>query len=200
MISVTYGYARVSKAERDEKNLETQLNELDKYGIRRDLIFVDDATGMNYKRPGWEALMERVQPGNVIVAYNIARLGKTFYESVTIQADLTRRGIWIVGIQDRITTVDENAGARFYRRMMLANGAFHAETTSEQILAGLERAKKQGKTLGRPPALGPERQQEARNIYTRTKSIRATAREMKVSHGPVKKALGLNQVRVGRAD
>ena len=181
MIPVTYGYARVSKAERDEGNLETQLNELDKYGIRRDLIFVDDATGMNYQRPGWEALMERVQPGDIVVAYNIARLGRHFDESVVVQADLTRRGIWIVGIQDRITTVDENAGARFYRRMMLANGAFHAETTSEQIHAGLERAKKQGKKLGRPPALGPERQQEARNIYARTNSIRATAREMKVS-------------------
>ena len=198
MISVTYGYARVSKAERDEKNLETQLYELDEYGIRRDLIFVDDATGMNYKRPGWEALMERIQPGDVIVAYNLARLGRHFEESVMIQADLTERGIWIVTIQDRINTLDENAGARHYRRMMLANGAFHAETTSEQIHAGLERARKQGKKLGRPPTLGPEREQEARKIYTRTMSIRATAREMRVSQGTVKNALELDAGQVGR--
>ena len=197
MISVTYGYARVSKAERDEKNLETQLNELDKYGIRRDLIFGDDATGMNYQRPGWEVLIERVQSGDVIVAYNIARLGRHFEESVVIQADLTKRGRWIVTIQGRINTLDENACARHYPRMMLANGAFHAETTSQQILAGLERARKQGKRLERPPTLGPEREQEARNMYARTRSIRATAREMRVSQGTVKKALELDAGQVG---
>ena len=39
MIPETYGYARVSKADRDDKNLETQLHELAQYGLRRDLIF-----------------------------------------------------------------------------------------------------------------------------------------------------------------
>ena len=34
MIPVTYGYARVSKADDDSKNLETQLRELGAYGIR----------------------------------------------------------------------------------------------------------------------------------------------------------------------
>ncbi len=33
-ISVTYGYAQVSRADRDEKNLETQLHQLAKYGFR----------------------------------------------------------------------------------------------------------------------------------------------------------------------
>ena len=37
MIPITYGYARVSKADDDSKNLETQLRELDAHGIRRDL-------------------------------------------------------------------------------------------------------------------------------------------------------------------
>ena len=36
MIPITYGYARVSKADDDSKNLETQLRELDAHGIRRD--------------------------------------------------------------------------------------------------------------------------------------------------------------------
>ena len=44
MIPITYGYARVSKAD-DAKNLETQLRELDAHGIRRDLVFTDVASG-----------------------------------------------------------------------------------------------------------------------------------------------------------
>ena len=40
MLSVTYGYARVSKAD-DARNLETQLRIPDYHGIREDLIFTD---------------------------------------------------------------------------------------------------------------------------------------------------------------
>ena len=39
VIPITYGYARVSKADDNSKNLETQLRELDAHGIRRDLVF-----------------------------------------------------------------------------------------------------------------------------------------------------------------
>ena len=41
MIPVTYGYIRVSKSDRDEKNLETQLRILEEYGIRQEHIFRD---------------------------------------------------------------------------------------------------------------------------------------------------------------
>ena len=41
MLSVTYGYARVSKADDDARNLETQLRIPDYHGIREDLIFTD---------------------------------------------------------------------------------------------------------------------------------------------------------------
>ena len=38
MLPVTYGYARVSKADDDAKNLETQLRLLTDHGIREDLV------------------------------------------------------------------------------------------------------------------------------------------------------------------
>ena len=195
MIPVTYGYARVSKLDSNEKNLDTQLYQLDQHGIRRDLIYSDDITGMSFIRPGWNKLMEQVQPGDVIVVCNLARLGRHFEESVAIQYDLTKRGIWIISLQEGINTADENAGARFYRRTLLATGALHAESTSEQIKRGLDRARRDGKRFGRPPALSPERQAEARNIYARTKSIRATAKAMKVAQGTVKRALEAGQGR-----
>ena len=191
MIPVTYGYARASKAERDESNLETQLYQLEKYGVRRDLIFVDDGSGMTFNRTGWKDLLARVQPGDVIVVYNLARFGRHFEEGVAIQHDLTKRGIWIISIQENINTADENAGARYYRRMMMANGALYAESASEQIHAGLERARAEGKRLGRPPVLTTEQQEECRRMYAENPSIRRVARIMNVSQGTVKKALGL---------
>ena len=38
MLPVTYGYARVSKADDEAKNLETQLEVLADHGIRKDLV------------------------------------------------------------------------------------------------------------------------------------------------------------------
>ena len=67
MLPVTYGYARVSKADDDAKNLETQLEILADHGIREDLIFSDVASGRTMNRTGWMDLMSRVQPGDTIV-------------------------------------------------------------------------------------------------------------------------------------
>ena len=122
IIPVTYGYARVSKSDRDEKNLETQFHEFDKYGLRRDLV-VDDETGTTFKRPGWQELTERVHPGDTIVVWQ-DRFSRNFEDGVAIEKDLTERGIWIYSIRENIDTRDGSAGAKFFRRMMLSQGAY----------------------------------------------------------------------------
>ena len=43
MLPVTCWYARVSKADNDSRNLETQLKELQQHVIPRNLIFTDVA-------------------------------------------------------------------------------------------------------------------------------------------------------------
>ena len=189
MIPVTYGYARVSKADRDDKNQETQLRELAHHGLRREFIFVDDETGTTFKRQGWTRLMERVQPGDTIVVVWQDRFGRNFDEGVAIQGDLTRREIWIVAIRENIDTRDGSAGGKFYRRMMLVQGAYQADSTSERVRAGLDRARAEGKKLGRPPALTREQVLEAQRIYAENPSIRRTTRILGVSQGTVKSAL-----------
>ena len=57
MLPITYGYARVSKADDDAKNLDTQLRLLAGHGIRKDLIFTDVASGRSLARSGWQDLM-----------------------------------------------------------------------------------------------------------------------------------------------
>ena len=44
-LPVIYGYARVSKADDDSKNLETQLRILAEHGTRDHLVFTDVASG-----------------------------------------------------------------------------------------------------------------------------------------------------------
>lgn len=153
MIPVTYGYTRVSKADRDDKNLDTQLHELGQYGLRRDLIFVDDETRTTFKRPGWD--QPRSTSSLTIPSSSPGKnlLYRSSDEEVAIQVHLTQREIWIVAIRENIDARDGNDGAKFYRRMMLAQGAYQADSTSERIRAGLYRVRAEDKKLGHPPAL-----------------------------------------------
>ena len=81
MLPITYGYARVSKADDDSRNLTTQILELQRHGIREDLIFTDVASGRTLKRPGWQDLMGRVQPGDTLVVAFLDRLSRNFRDN-----------------------------------------------------------------------------------------------------------------------
>lgn len=87
MIPVTYGYARISKSDRDDRNLETQLREMANHGIREELIYSDVITGRWMSRPGWDELMARVRANDTIVVVWLDRFSRNFDEGVRIQAE-----------------------------------------------------------------------------------------------------------------
>ena len=189
MIPVTYGYARVSKADDDARNLETQLGILADHGIREDLIFSDTASGRTMNRTGWRELMSRVQPGDTIVVALLDRFSRNFEEGVRIQAELTGRGINIVAVRENINASAGSAAAKFFRRSMLAQGAYQVDSASERIKLGLDRARGSGKKVGRPPALTSEQVEQCRRMADEVSGLRHVARVMQCSPATIKKAL-----------
>ena len=186
---VTYGYARVSKADDDSKNLETQLQLLADHGIRRDLIFTDVASGRTMNRPGWQDLMSRIQPGDTVAVAFLDRLSRNFEEGVRIQAELTQRNIGIVALRENIDSREGSAASKFFRRSMLAQGAYQVDSASERIKLGLERARAEGKRVGRPPALSPDQMEQCRRMAEEGAGLRQIARVMQCSPATVKKVL-----------
>ena len=91
---------------------------------------------------------------------------------VAIQADLTTKDIAIVAIREQIDTREGGAAANFFRRAMLAQGAYQAESASERIRMGLERARDAGKRIGRPPALNLEQADQCRRMAEEGASLR----------------------------
>ena len=53
MIPVTCGYARVSKNNRDDRNIETELRILEEHGIRQEHFFRDVQSGSIFCSGGW---------------------------------------------------------------------------------------------------------------------------------------------------
>ena len=189
MLPVTYGYARVSKADDDSKNLDTQILELQRHGIREDLVFTDVASGRTLKRQGWQDLMSRIQPGDTLVVAFLDRLSRSFEDGVRIQMELTQRDIAIVALRENIDTREGSAAAKFFRRSMLAQGAYQVDSASERIKLGLDRARAEGKRVGRPPALSPDQEEQCRRMAQEGAGLRQIARVMQCSPATVKKVL-----------
>ena len=165
MIPLIYGYARVSKLADEGTNLETQLHQLNQYGLRDEMIFRDVGTGRNQERAGWQSLMAQVRTGDTIVVCTLDRMSRDFDGSVAIQADLTKRGIGIVALKENIDTRERStASDNFFRRLMVAEGAYQVESTSERIRAGLARARANGKQVGRPAILTGEQVKMAKRL------------------------------------
>ena len=189
MLPVTYGYARVSKADDDSKNLDTQILEPQRHGIREDLVFTDVASGRTLKRQGWQDLMSRIQPGDTLVVAFLDRLSRSFEDGVRIQMELTQRDIAIVALRENIDTREGSAAAKFFRRSMLAQGAYQVDSASERIKLGLDRARAEGKRVGRPPALSPDQVEQSRRMAEEGAGLRQIARVMQCSPATVNKVL-----------
>ena len=189
--SVTYGYARVSKADDEARNLETQLRLLDDYGVRPNLIYPDVASGRSLDCSGWQGLMDVVQPGDTIAVAFLDRLSRNFEEGVRSQAELINVNIGIVAIRENIDTRDSSAAGKYFRRAMLALGAYQVDATSERIRDGQARARGEGRRIGRPPTLNPEQVEQCRRMKQQGAGLRHIARVMQCSPATVKKVLAL---------
>ena len=55
------------------------------------------------------------------------RLSRNFEDGVRIQAELTWRNIGIVAIRENIDTREGSGAAKFFRRWMLAHGAYQVD-------------------------------------------------------------------------
>ena len=188
-LPVTYGYARVSKADDDAKNLETQVRILGDHGFATTWFSPTWPAAAPCSARAGQALMAVLQPGDTVVVAFLDRFSRNFEEGVRIQAGLTRGDIGIVAIRENIDTREGSAAAKFFRRSMLAQGAYQVDSASEKIRLGLERARVEGKRVGRPPALSGEQLEQCQRMLEKGAGLRQIARVLGCSPATVKKAL-----------
>ena len=87
-----WGYARVS---REDQNLALQLDALEAAGVIQANIVEKKGSGAR-QRPGFDALIKRLQPGDSLVAWKVDRLGRDALAALTVARDLDARGVRIV--------------------------------------------------------------------------------------------------------
>lgn len=73
----TYGYVRVSSTDQNEGR---QHMVLEQQAIPANCIFMDKLSGKDFQRPQYQALLSRLEPGDLLCVTSIDRLGRNYEE------------------------------------------------------------------------------------------------------------------------
>jgi|SRR5690625_276767 len=143
------GYARVSTA---GQKLETQKELLKKEGCKK--IFVEKVTGTSTApRKKLNKLIDYARPGDTIKVTKIDRLARSIIDLHNIVKKLNKKNVSIEFIQDNIKfTAGKNVTAmqNLMFNVLGSFAQFERDLIIERTSEGRERAKKQGKHMGRP--------------------------------------------------
>ena len=132
------------------------------------------------KRPALDAMMRDAtrREFDMVAAWSLGRLGRSTRDLIDTFGDLQALGVALYLHNQAIDTT--TSSGRMFFTMLGAFAEFEREMIRERVCAGLVRAKRQGKRLGRRPQHRHLRDR-ARELSASGASVRAIARELGVS-------------------
>lgn len=136
------GYARVSTTGQD---LAGQLETLQAEGCER--IYKDKYTGTKADRPEFQDMLKALRAGDTLVVTKLDRLARNTKEGIEIVQDLFNRDIKVHVLN--VGLLENTSMGNFFLTTMLAVAELERNMIVERTGEGRERAKKQGKHMGR---------------------------------------------------
>ena len=144
------GYARVSKVDGSQL-LDLQRDALLDAGVDEERIYEDRASGRRDHRPGLDACLKALQPGNTFVVWKLDRLGRDLKHLVTTVDELRARGVGLHVLAGAGAEIDTStANGRLVFGIFAALAEFESELIAERTRAGLAAARARGRLGGRP--------------------------------------------------
>jgi len=181
-------YLRVSTVDQTVANQEQALREAaERSGLEIVKVYRDHgisgAKGRD-KRLGFDALCRDAtkRQFDVVMAWSVDRLGRGLQDLVAFLSELHALGIDLFLHQQGLDTRTPAGKAMF--GMMGVFAEFERSIIQERVRAGLLRAKREGKRLGRPP-IPDDVQERIRTALAGGMSVRKAATRFKVNPSTV---------------
>ena len=178
-------YARVSTLDQQPEN---QLLELERYAAARGWQIVAEhvdhgVSGAKERRPALDALRvdARRRRIDAVLCWRLDRLGRNLRHLILLLDELQALGVAFVSLAEGIDAT--TPAGKLQLHILGAIAEFERDRIRERVLAGLDRAKRQGKRLGRPAAVVPH----DRVASVAPLSLDDAARELGVSRSTVKR-------------
>ena len=141
------------------------------------------------KRPALNSLIKDAfrKRFDLVVCWDISRIGRSMKELVLFLSDMKDKGVGICSVRQGFDTSTTMGEMMFQFVGILSS--WEREMIRERTLAGLERAKSEGKTLGRRKVTNDTMTAKILELRNDKKSIRDIASEVGVSRGTVSNVL-----------
>jgi putative DNA-invertase from lambdoid prophage Rac len=178
------GYARTST---NKQEIDNQIQALKKY-VQPENIYYDEAVSgimLAKNRKAFRKINSMIEAGEVsrLYVFELSRLGRSSAETLQLFIDIELKGTQIISMSPNESwTTLVNEDMKGIRNIFVSMFAWFAEiekkSLSERTKLGLERARKEGKQIGRP-AIEPDRKEYEKLIAKGLKPAQA-ARVMQV--------------------
>lgn len=176
-----FGYGRVSTVEQTTTNQLLELQQAG-YEIQEHRWFTDTISGsvQALERPSFAKLLDRLEAGDMLIVSKLDRLGRGMIDVLqTIELLKTRQiKLKVLALGD----VDLSSPAgKLIISVLAATAELERDLLIERTKAGLERAKAEGKVLGRRSKTTEDQKQEILALVNQGESISSVARNYGIS-------------------
>jgi DNA invertase Pin-like site-specific DNA recombinase len=168
---------------------QTQLRQLRVYAKARGFVpageFIDYASGTREDRTNYKRLYELVRKRevDVILVWRYDRFARSTQALVNALTEFESLGVDFISYQENIDTTTPQGKMVF--TIMASLAQFESSLISERVKAGMERAKAQGKQIGRRETTEEKKKMIRKLRDKEGLSLDEISERLKVSHGTV---------------
>ena len=144
-------YARVSTK---EQNVDMQITDLRQYAEARKLKivreYIDYASGAKSDRTNYKKLFDDVRKrrADVVLVWKFDRFARSTKELINALEEFNNLGVDFISYKENIDT--STPAGKILFTMISAFAEFERAIIREGVIAGMEKAKARGATIGRP--------------------------------------------------
>ncbi|QJW92562.1 recombinase family protein [Frigoriglobus tundricola] len=188
-------YLRVSSAKGQEtRSQEPDLQTWAKAQTDEVVWYRDRFTGTTMERPGLDRLLADVRSGKVskVCVWRLDRLGRTAKGLLTLLDELQVLGVGFVSLREGFDLA--TPAGRLMAGVLASVAAYETEVRKERQLAGIAKAKSEGKTWGGRKAgtrvrLTEEKEAVIRQLHGQGKTVASIARTVGLTRKTIYRAL-----------
>ena len=164
------GYARVSA---DKQETKAQEAELLKYGCPKDKIFFEILSGSSTHKPQLNKAIEQLREGDELVVWKLDRLSRSLKDLLFVVEKIAKANATFTSLTEHLDT--KGPAGRALMQMLGVFAEFERNMISERTKLGVRAAIADGKAVGRPSALSPEKR---RHLFDMINSGQKTQAQM----------------------
>lgn len=184
-MSRVFAYCRVSTFDQTTDN---QILEIETAGFRIETrrVITETVSGSTpaMERKAFRVLMDRIEWGDVLVVTKLDRLGRNAMDVRSTVERLAEEQVRVHCLALGGADLTSPAG-KMTMAVISAVAEFERDLLVERTRAGLDRAKAQGKKLGRPSLLTEDQRHQVRHKRAEGASLAALANEFGVSRSAI---------------